>query len=200
MDRPSIEEFIAQARSYQESQPGGRSPLPSFTSWPTWPFEGEIVPRAFTDAVLPEVPRKGENGADCRACRTPDEEYLWTDALWRVRSTGEPTGLPAVLFLEPRAHHDLDSLSDDLIDGLGRMMRRVERALLSLGDVARVQMARWGDGAEHFHLWFFPRPRGFAQGRGSFLPLWDDLLPPRPEVEWGQTLRELGQALAATDR
>jgi hypothetical protein len=150
--------------------------------------------------VLPEVPRKGEDGFDCRACSTQDEDYLWTDDLWRVRSTSEPTGLPAVLFLEPRAHHDLDSLPDDLIDSLGRMMWRVERALLSLGDVARVQMARWGDGAEHFHLWFFPRPLGFAQGRGSFLSLWDDLLPPRPEAEWRQTLHELGRALAATGR
>jgi hypothetical protein len=35
MDRPSIEDFIAQAQNYQESQPGGRSSLPPFTTWPT---------------------------------------------------------------------------------------------------------------------------------------------------------------------
>ena len=196
MQRPPIEEFIAQARRREAAQPSGRLPLPEFASWQTWPFEGELVVRRVADPVLPEVPRKGEEGSPCRACMDGDESYLWAADNWRVRASNEPTGLPAVLFLEPRAHHDLDTLPDHLLGELGPMMRKVERALLSLGDVARVQMMRWGDGAEHFHLWFFPRPLGFAQGRGSFLSLWDDLLPPRPEAEWHATLAELATALA----
>ena len=37
---------------------------------------------------------------------------------------------------------------------------RVERAVLSLGDVGRVHLYRWGDGGAHFHVWFVPRPLG----------------------------------------
>lgn len=194
MKRPSIEEFIAQARAHQETVSGPKS----FADWQTWPFEGELGARAFTDPVVPEPPRNGVGGVDCYACSSVDEDYLWTDSLWRVRSTREPSGLPAVLFLEPRAHHDLDSLPDELIDSMGRMIWRVERALASLGGIARVHMARWGDGGEHLHLWFFPRPEGFVQGRGTFLTLWDELLPPRPEQEWKATLDELKQALTAS--
>ena len=169
--------------------------MPAFTSWPTWPFEGGGQVRPVADPVLPEAPRKGEGGVGCGACNAPDEDYLWSDEHWRVRATKAPTGLPVSLFLEPRIHADFDALPDHLVDGLGRIVRRIDRALMSLGDIARVQMARWGDGAEHFHLWFFPRPRGFAQGRGSFLFMWDDILPPRPVAEWEQTLADVAKAL-----
>lgn len=38
-----------------------------------------------------------------------------------------------------------------------------------------------GVGAEHLHLWFFARPLGQSQLYGSWLPIWDDLLPEYPE-------------------
>lgn len=195
MDRPSSRELWEQIRAAEATGPAARLPAPDFTDWPTWPFDGDLTARRLTDLVLPEPPRAGHGGGDCHACSTPDEGYLWVDDHWRVCSTTKPTGLAAVLFLEPRAHHDLSDLPDHLLDSMGRAIRRVETALLSLGDVARVHMARWGDGAEHLHLWFFPRPAGFVQGRGTFLTLWDDILPRRPEAEWQQTLNDLRLAL-----
>jgi hypothetical protein len=46
-------------------------------------------------------------------------------------------------------------------------------------DVPRVQVTRFGEGVEHLHWWVFARPTGANQLRGSFLLLWDDVLPPR---------------------
>jgi hypothetical protein len=39
---------------------------------------------------------------------------------------------------------------------------------------------RIGDGGAHLHVFFFARPAGFKQMRGSGLVLWDDLLPEYP--------------------
>lgn len=152
--------------------------------------------RPVADVVLPEPPRHGAGGVACYACGAVDEDYLWTDASWRVRSTDDPTGMPVVLLLEPRAHHDLGDLPPELVDQLGRMIWRVERALSALPGVGRVQVGRWGDGAEHLHWWFFVRPAGLEQARGSFLTDWDDIFPPRPREEW---LADLARVAAALD-
>jgi len=37
-----------------------------------------------------------------------------------------------------------------------------------------------GDGGAHLHLFFYARPEGFAQLRGTCLAIWDDLLPGVP--------------------
>lgn len=72
---------------------------------------------------------------------------------------------------------------------------RVEAALTSLGDIARVHVSRVGDGAEHLHWWFTARPLGLVQARGSFAVEWDDVLPPRPRDEWEADLRRVAEAL-----
>ena len=61
-------------------------------------------PRALA-APGPEPARHGEGGVDCSACAKPDSEYLWTDDRWRLMAL-EPSGLPIIVILEPRAHHD----------------------------------------------------------------------------------------------
>jgi hypothetical protein len=71
---------------------------------------------------------------------------------------------------------------------LGVMTVRVERAMRSLDNVARVHVYRWGDGAAHLHLWFMARPKGQLQLRGTFLPMWDDIIPPIPEARWKEDL------------
>ena len=60
------------------------------------------------------------------------------------------------------------------------MVARVERAILGLGDLARVHVYRWGDGSAHFHVWFYPRPLGMLEAKREMLPLWADLLPEAP--------------------
>lgn len=192
----ATEDFVAQARAAAAASPGGRLPLPSFVEWATFPFEGDLRVKEIADVVLPEPSRHGEGGVGCHACEKDDAAYVWAGADWRVAAPDDPTGLPAVLMLEPREHHDLADLPARLVASLGPMIFRVERAVLSLGGIGRVQMARWGDGGEHLHLWFLARPEGLVQARGTFLALWDDILPPRPRDEWERDLRLIAASLA----
>ena len=73
------------------------------------------------------------------------------------------------------------------------MTARVERAILSLGDIARVHLYRWGDGGAHFHVWLLPRPLGMLEASGMALPLWEDVLPNVPDEE----LRAAAERIAA---
>src|SRR3954467_11237237 len=77
---------------------------PAVEEWDTWPFEGPVRPRAL-DPPGPERERDGEDGVNCSACAKADGDYIWTDANWRLTAL-PPSGLPIILILEPRAHHD----------------------------------------------------------------------------------------------
>lgn len=50
----------------------------------------------------------------------------------------------------------------------------------ALPHISRAHLYRIGDGGAHLHIWFFARPEGQAQLFGSWLPVWDDLLPEYP--------------------
>lgn len=193
------QEIVRRAREKERSSPGGRLPLPAYVEWATYPFEGELRVRPVADVVLPEAPRSGAGGIDCSACERKDDTFVWTNERWRVTTTEEPTGMPVVLLLEPRVHADLHDLPREMLAELGVMLWRIEAALTALGGVGRVQMARWGDGAEHLHWWFFVRPLGLVQARGSFLADWDDVLPPRPRADWEVDLARVAVALTAME-
>ena len=158
--------------------------LPEFTKWPTFPFEGDLRLRKLDPPVETEPPRLGEDPATCLACSAPEDAYIWVSDRWRVRALERPTGLPMVLILESRSHLDLGDLPNLFAAELGVMTVRLERAMRSLDGVARVHVNRWGDGSAHLHLWFLARPYGRLQLRGTFLSLWDDILPPIPEEQW----------------
>jgi hypothetical protein len=143
-----------------------------------------------------EPPRSGEDAADCVACNTPDDAYIWVSERWRVRSMDRPTGLPMVLILECRSHLDIGDLPNLLAAELGVMTVRLERAIRSLDGVARVHVNRWGDGSAHLHMWFLARPYGRLQLRGTFLSLWDDILPVIPEEQWLENLALVAAWLA----
>ena len=164
------------------------APLPDFTRWPSFPFEGDMRVKPLTPPVDVEPARSGEDPASCIACNTPDDAYIWVSERWRVRALDRPTGLPVVLILECRSHFDLGDLPNLLAAELGVMTVRLERAIRSLDGVARVHVNRWGDGAAHMHLWFLARPFGRLQLRGTFLSLWDDILPVIPEHKWRENL------------
>ncbi|RZU51018.1 hypothetical protein EV385_2816 [Krasilnikovia cinnamomea] len=168
--------------------PDKNPPLPDFTRWPSFPFEGDMRVKTLADPVAVEPPRSGEDAADCVACNTPDDAYIWVSDRWRVRAMDRPTGLPVVLILECRSHLDLGDLPNLLAAELGVMTVRLERAVRSLDGVARVHVNRWGDGSAHLHMWFLARPYGRLQLRGTFLSLWDDILPVVPEEQWRESL------------
>ncbi|MFI7025222.1 hypothetical protein ACIBMZ_21140 [Micromonospora sp. NPDC049900] len=170
--------------------------VPDFTQWPSFPFEGDLQVKRLDEPVAVEPPRKGEAHRECTACQAPDEAYIWVGERWRVRAMDRPTGLPIVLILESRSHLDLGDLPNLLAAELGVMTVRLERAIRSLDGVARVHVNRWGDGSAHLHLWFLARPYGRLQLRGTFLSLWDSILPPISEDKWRENLALVAAWLA----
>ncbi|WP_405003417.1 hypothetical protein OHV13_02575 [Kitasatospora purpeofusca] len=179
---------------------GERLPIPedAAPSWSIFPYEGQLTVRPLDAAELPEPGRHGEAGAaECHECRRPDEDFVWTDEHWRLKAFDAPHGLPAVLFLGPRDHHDLMDLPPARAVELGPMLQRAERAILALGGIGRVHVNRWGDGAAHLHLWLIARPEGQRQLIGSTLALWMDLLPPLPDELRADTLHRIATAMAA---
>ncbi|MEV1016721.1 MULTISPECIES: hypothetical protein [unclassified Micromonospora] len=170
--------------------------VPDFTQWPSFPFEGELRVKQLEEPVPVEPPRKGEGLRECTACNAPDDAYIWVGERWRVRAMDRPTGLPMVLILESRSHLDLGDLPNLLAAELGVMTVRLERAIRSLDGVARVHVNRWGDGSAHLHMWFLARPYGRLQLRGTFLSLWDSILPPISEEQWRENLALVAAWLA----
>jgi diadenosine tetraphosphate (Ap4A) HIT family hydrolase len=170
--------------------------MPPVEEWETFPFEGEMRPRALQPPEDRERPRHGEGGVGCRRCATPDSDYLWTDENWRLWAFDKPTGLPVVVLLESRKHYgEPGDLPDELATELGVLLCRIERAIRELGNIGRVHVCRWGDGGEHLHWWFLARPARIPQLIGSFAAIWDDVLPPVPEHLWRSDLEKLAAAL-----
>jgi hypothetical protein len=176
--------------------PEDATALPDFVTWPTFPFEGNLRIKRLETPVTEEPPRQGDDPDTCLACQAPDSAYIWVSDRWRVRALDRPTGLPMVLILESRSHLDLGDLPNLLAAELGVMTVRLERAVRSLDGVARVHVNRWGDGSAHLHLWFLARPFGRLQLRGTFLSLWDDILPAIAEERWRENLALVAAWLA----
>lgn len=169
--------------------------MPPVEDWDTFPFGGELRPRPLEPPVE-EPPRGGEDPADCWRCNRGAVGALWSDERWRLFSLDEPSGLPVVVLLEPIEHLDLPDVSEDLAGELGRLIVRVERAVRAVDGVARVHVGRWGEGSAHLHVWFMARPAGMLQLRSSFAAIWDDVLPPTPDVVWRENLATVAHALA----
>ena len=161
-----------------------------------WPFDVDLETVPIEPPTIPEPARHGEAGVDCRSCEAAPALDVWQDEHWVVRIPEEPTGLPIVVILLSREHHDLETLPPELTAELGPMLQRVARTVASLEDVGRVHVNRWGDGSEHFHVWFLARPRGMWQLRGALLAVWDDLLPKVPADEWERHRQAIVAALA----
>jgi hypothetical protein len=162
--------------------------MPPVEEWDSWPFAGDLKPRALRPTDDAERPRHGVGGVGCRSCERGENGALWSNERWLVRSTDEPTGLPLVLFLETRDHVDFPDLSDELAAELGPMLLKVQRAAFAVGEIGNVHVCRWGDGSEHFHVWFMARPARVPQLIGSFAAIWDDILPPLPNELWHANL------------
>jgi hypothetical protein len=157
----------------------GRLPLSRMTEWDISPFEPEgLRVSPLRPPVVPEKPRHGEDPATCTSCERRDLG-LWFNENWRLtRMSG--VGSPLVLMLHPRDHYDLAALPDDVAAELGVLTAHIARHVEALPHVARSHVHRWGDGGAHLHVWFFARPEGQPQMLGSWLVVWDDLLPEYP--------------------
>jgi diadenosine tetraphosphate (Ap4A) HIT family hydrolase len=163
----------------------GRLPLSRMTGWDISPFEQEgpeqdgLRVARLRPPVLPEPPREGEDPADCYSCGKRDVG-IWFNERWRLtRMSG--AGVPLILMLHPRDHFDLTDLDDALAAELGVLSTHIARHVEALPNVARSHVYRIGDGGAHLHVWFFARPAGQGQLYGSWLVVWDDLLPVYPD-------------------
>ncbi|BCY14610.1 hypothetical protein [Actinoplanes sp. L3-i22] len=157
-----------------------RLPLARMTMWDVSPFEpAGLRVSPLRPPVLPESPRHGEDPSACDSCRDRDQG-IWLHEHWRLtRIAG--AGVPLILMLHPREHHDMAELPDELAAEMGVLTKHLVRHVQALPHVTRAHVYRVGDGAAHLHLWFFARPEGQAQFYGSWLPIWDDLLPVYPD-------------------
>jgi diadenosine tetraphosphate (Ap4A) HIT family hydrolase len=174
-----------------------RLPLARMTGWNISPFEQEgLRVAALRPPVVPEPPRHGEDPSDCNSCRSRDEG-IWFDERWRLtRMSG--VGVPLVLMLHSREHYDLADLPDDMAAELGVLTTHIARHVQALPHVSRAHVYRIGDGGAHLHIWFFARPEGQAQLYGSWLVVWDDLLPEYPAAVAEADAASVADALVAS--
>ncbi len=133
----------------------------------TLPYEEPLIVARAGERVIPEPPRRGEPGGEpCGICGGPDDVARVVQS-----STGRCTrpwaGACPARSGSPSSEHvdSFSDLSEDAAADFGRVVAKVERGILSLGDVARVHLYRWGDGGAHFHVWMLPRPLGDARGQ-----------------------------------
>jgi diadenosine tetraphosphate (Ap4A) HIT family hydrolase len=170
---------------------------PPVEEWDTWPFDGEVIPRTLEPPLDHEPDRAGAGGSGCRRCERGEEGTIWSDEHWLVAPLGATPGLPMVCILETRAHLDFHELPDELQRELGPLLVRVQRAVYAIGDIGNVHVCRWGDGSEHFHMWFMARPARVSQLIGSFAAIWDDILPPLPDDVWRENIEIVRRALVS---
>ncbi|WP_026211687.1 hypothetical protein [Longispora albida] len=171
------DEFYALALAAADGD--GRLPLARMTGWEVSPFEQEgLRVSPLRPPVVPEKARHGEDPAGCDICRDRDKG-IWFTGNWRLERI-RGVGVPLILMLYPREHYDMDDLPDELATEMGLLGTRIVRHMQAIPNISRAHMYRIGDGAVHLHLWFFARPEGQAQFFGSWLPVWDDLLPEYP--------------------
>ena len=121
--------------------------MPKVEEWETWPFDGELAPRELVGPVPADAPRSGAGGVGCRRCAEGDAGALWSDAHWLVRPLDGPSGLPAVVILETRAHYDFPDLPSELQEELGPLLVRVQRAVSAIGTSATCTSAVGATGA-----------------------------------------------------
>jgi diadenosine tetraphosphate (Ap4A) HIT family hydrolase len=189
------DEFYDHARAAADG--AGRLPLARMTGWDISPFQPEgLLVSPLRPPVLPEAAREGEDPASCRSCRFRDEG-IWFTERWRL-SRVSGVGVPLVLMLHPRDHYDLGDLPDELAAELGVLTAHIGRHIEALPHIARAHVYRIGDGGAHLHVWFFARPAGQAQLYGSWLVVWDDLLPEYPADVAAADADAVADALAAS--
>jgi len=191
----SPEEFYAHAVEAADDEQ--RLPLARMTGWDISPFEPEgLRVSRLRPPVVPDPPRHGEDPDDCRSCERRDEG-LWFDDHWRLTRIGG-VGTPLVLMLHPRDHYDMGDLPDGLAAELGVLSVHLTRHVEALPGISRCHVYRIGDGGAHLHVWFFARPEGQAQLFGSWLVVWDDLLPEYPADVAEADAAAVAEALVAS--
>lgn len=180
----SAEDFHARVAAATDDE--GRLPvaIELMPGWDIFPFELDGLRIKPLEPLLDaEPPRVGDDPDQCPCQQPLDPEksalVAWSNERWRLKVLD--MRLPVTLILQPRAHHDLADLPDDLASEMGRLMVAITAAVEELPSVGRCHVGRYGDGGAHLHPFFFGRPARMPQLRGSTLLDWEENLPPVPE-------------------
>jgi hypothetical protein len=202
MEPESPEDFYA--RVLAATGEGGRLAVAveEMPGWDIFPFEIDslrIKPlQALADA---EPPRAGEDPAACACAGPPDparaERVVWSNERWEL-TLDTSMKLPIGVNLGPREHCDLPTVPDHLAGEMGHLIVAVSAAIESLPSVGRVQLAKYGDGGAHLHLFLFGRPARMLQLRGSPLLDWEENLPPVPLEVHRANAEHVARRLVAT--
>jgi hypothetical protein len=180
----SAEDFYA--RVLAATGPDGRLTvnIEEMPGWDIFPFEVDSLRiKPLEPLADAEPPRSGEDPATCWCAQPrddePDHRLVWSNERWTLRLSTE-IKLPIGLSLGCRNHYDLPTLPPDLAAEMGRLVTAVAGAVESLPSVGRCQIAKYGDGGAHLHLFVLGRPAQMLQLRGSPLLDWEENLPPVP--------------------
>jgi hypothetical protein len=180
----SADDFYA--RVQEATGPEGRPPVAveEMPGWDIFPFEVDSLRiKPLHPLADEEPPRGGEDPARCWCAGRPDpalsERLVWSNERWQLH-LDPGMKLPIGLTLGPREHCDLPTVPDHLAGEMGRLIVAVAAAVESLPSVGRVQVAKYGDGGAHLHLFVLGRPARMLQLRGSPLLDWEENLPPVP--------------------
>jgi len=160
------------------------------------PYAEPLVPLAPGERQIPEPARRGEpGGPPCAICGGKTTSALWSDEHWTLHA---PVGgsLPGAVWIASREHFDsFADMPEHLSASFASVVARAERAILSLGEIGRVHLYRWGDGGAHFHVWLIPRPLGMLEATGMHLPVWEDVLPNVPDQELAEAAARVAAAM-----
>src|SRR4051794_36171877 len=184
MQPETPEEFYARVRT--AAGPDGRLAVAveEMPGWDIFPFEIESLRMKPLQPLADAEPtRSGEDPAECSCSRGPDpaalQREVWSNERW-VLHLDTSSRLPIGLNLGPREHCDLPTVPEHLAGEMGTLIVAVSAAVEGLPSVGRVQLAKYGDGGAHLHLFFFGRPARMLQLRGSPLLDWEENLPSVP--------------------
>ncbi|MGI8524222.1 MAG: hypothetical protein ACR2K3_13090 [Nocardioides sp.] len=180
----SAEDYYARIAAATDGDDRLAVAVEEMPGWDIFPFEIDSLRiKPLQPLADEEPPRGGEDPATCWCASEPDpgflEQRVWGNGRWWL-TLNTDMKLPIAMNLVPAHHCDLTDVPDGLADEMGRIIVVVSAAVEALPSVGRVQIAKYGDGGAHLHLFFFGRPARMLQLRGSPMLDWEENLPAVP--------------------
>jgi diadenosine tetraphosphate (Ap4A) HIT family hydrolase len=202
MQPESAEDFYARVAAATDAEDRLAVAVEEMPGWDIFPFEIDSLRiKPLHPLADEEPPRGGEDPAQCWCARAPDpalaERTVWSNERWYLH-LDTSMKLPIGLSLGPQEHCDLPTVPDHLAAEMGRLIVAVSAAVESLPSVGRVQLAKYGDGGAHLHLFVFGRPARMLQLRGSPLLDWEENLPTVPVEVHRANAEHVAERLLAT--
>ena len=114
---------------------------------------------------------------DCFLCRkhngqeaAPPGGYIYEDEHWMICHAPGKLGPLGTLFLESKRHFlDYAEMTAEESASLGKVMRKIYRALKLHTEAERVYQVTLIDGVPHFHSWLVPRRKEDTERGMKFL-------------------------------